>query len=59
MPTSDRCVNCVNYLGELSCLAFDRIPDEILTGENDHSKPLRGQDNDFIYSDSIEESLRE
>lgn len=47
--TTNRCFNCVNYLGDLSCMAFDRIPDEILTGENNHSEPLKNQDNDIVF----------
>ena len=31
------CNTCKNYLKDLSCRAFDRIPDEILEGRNDHS----------------------
>jgi hypothetical protein len=47
---TDLCNGCKNYLGLLICLAFpDGIPDEILTGGNDHSKPLPGQDNDIVY----------
>lgn len=44
-----RCVECKNYLGDLSCQAFEVIPEIILTGENDHSKPLPGQDNDIVF----------
>ena len=43
------CFNCVNYSGDLTCLAFKQIPEEILLGENDHSKPLKGQANDVIF----------
>jgi len=33
-----------------TCLAFpDGIPEEILKGENRHSKPLAEQDNDIIF----------
>ncbi len=43
-------MNCKHYLFEGSCLAFpDRIPDEILDGDNDHSKPLPDQDNDIVF----------
>ena len=34
----------------------DGIPDEILHGENDHSTPLPGQSNDFIYQPGRENS---
>ena len=42
------CNNCVNYdrknNAEITCRAFnpDRIPDEILNGENDHTEPFPG-----------------
>jgi len=43
------CVICKNRLF-WSCNAFpDGIPDIILSGENDHSKPLPNQDNDIIF----------
>ncbi|MCD6017271.1 MAG: hypothetical protein K0S53_392 [Bacteroidetes bacterium] len=50
-----RCINCKNYVGGLICLAFETIPEEILTGENDHEKPLPNQDNDIIYEPLDEE----
>jgi len=44
------CQNCKNYFGDLKCQAFsDRIPNEILLGENDHSKPLPDQKNDIVF----------
>ena len=46
------CFRCKNYNGESSykCKAFPKgIPDEILLGENDHSKPLKNQKNDIIF----------
>lgn len=40
---SDQCVSCKHFLGLLQCEAFpDRIPQEILTGEHDHSKAYPG-----------------
>ena len=48
---SVRCKNCINYFGDLSCVAFDEIPEEILLGENDHSEPLPEQDNDIIFEE--------
>lgn len=48
------CSNCKWYLGELKCAAFlDRIPDEILNGENDHTKPLPEQENDVVFEEKI------
>jgi len=48
------CMNCNNYnfidKSKMSCKAFnDEIPDIIITGENDHSKPLPDQKNDIIF----------
>lgn len=51
------CKSCKNYLGDLGCLAFPiRIPDEILTGENDHSEPLPDQNNDIVFESVDNES---
>ena len=43
------CVYCKHHIFGAMCKAFDRIPNEILTGENDHSKPLKDQGNDIIF----------
>lgn len=44
------CLNCKNYLADLSCLAFPvRIPEEILIGGNDHKKPLPNQGNKIVF----------
>lgn len=44
------CSDCVHYLGKTKCDAFSNgIPDEILLGFNDHSKPLPDQDNDIVF----------
>ena len=48
---NNRCINCRNYLGDLSCMAFDKIPNKILSGENDHSKPLPEQDNNIVFEE--------
>jgi hypothetical protein len=46
------CQNCKFYTGDLTCLAFpERIPDAILLGENNHSKPLPEQDNNIVFVD--------
>lgn len=48
---SDLCVNCVFYFGVDSCMAFpDKIPDEILHGDNQHNKPMENQDNDIVFT---------
>lgn len=43
MPQSDQCISCRHYRGDLQCDAFpERIPQEILSGEHDHTKPFTG-----------------
>ena len=38
-----QCNRCANYLRNGKCKAFpDRIPDAILDGEHDHTKPFLG-----------------
>jgi hypothetical protein len=50
MPTKELCINCKHYWGVNSCDAFpDGIPDEIFTGSNKHSKPLKNQGNDLVF----------
>jgi len=47
---SDRCSQCMFYFGINSCMAFeDKIPDEILHGDNPHTEPLENQDNDIVF----------
>lgn len=44
------CINCKNYLNDLTCKAFPNgIPNEILNTSNDHSKPLPDQQNDIVF----------
>jgi NAD-dependent SIR2 family protein deacetylase len=43
------CNKCKNYIKKLNCKAFNTIPDIIIFGENDHSKPLPNQDNDIVF----------
>jgi len=40
---------CKHYLGGWECKAFKEIPIEILRGENEHSKPLKGQENNLVF----------
>jgi len=51
--TNNICINCKNYFGDLKCLAFDKIPNEIILGENNHNKPLKNQDNDIVFDAGI------
>jgi hypothetical protein len=44
------CQNCKHYLGSFVCEAFiDGIPEVIIDGENEHSKPLPNQDNNIVF----------
>jgi len=44
------CSHCAYYLGDLTCLAFpEGIPSEVLLGPSDHSVPLPGQKNKFVF----------
>lgn len=43
------CNTCKNHINGIKCRAFDSIPDEILFGKNDHSKPLKEQSNDIVF----------
>ena len=45
------CNTCKNHINGLKCKAFDEIPDSILFGDNDHSKPLSGQKNNIIFEE--------
>ena len=47
----NRCLQCKHYynINAFTCRAFLDIPDEILSGKNDHSKPLSNQDNSIIF----------
>jgi hypothetical protein len=50
-PVSLICFKCKNF-NQIAggCKAFpDDIPNEILSGENDHSKPLPEQKNNIIF----------
>lgn len=43
------CNKCVNYISGEKCVAFEFIPDLILLGKNNHSKPLDGQKNNIVF----------
>lgn len=48
------CSNCKNkYKNEPGCKAFDVIPNEILSGENKHTKPLEDQSNDIVFEKAV------
>lgn len=46
------CIYCKHFNGkEFNCQAFTvKIPDIIISGENDHSKPLQTQKNNIVFS---------
>lgn len=59
MSKSNQCATCKWFFGVESCKAFpDRIPQEILSGEFDHTKKHPKQDNDILY-DSGPKNLRD
>jgi len=47
------CFNCKYYIGYenglYKCEAFENIPDIILFGEDNHSKPLKDQKNNIVF----------
>lgn len=43
------CNNCRHKKPGISCAAFEKIPDEIVFGDNDHSKPLPYQKNKIVF----------
>jgi hypothetical protein len=50
-PVKLICFECKHFRPDVGgCDAFpDDIPLEILSGENDHSKPLKDQQNDIVF----------
>jgi len=45
-----QCAKCKNYNDDLRCEAFeDRIPNEVLIGEFDHTKKHPDQDNNILF----------
>ena len=46
---NNRCISCKNYLGDLSCMAFSKIPKSILLDKEKHLKPLKDQDNNIVF----------
>jgi hypothetical protein len=44
------CNDCVHKIKSGFCKAFpDGVPDVIACGYNNHSEPLPGQDNDYVF----------
>jgi hypothetical protein len=52
-PVNFICFKCKHYRDfEIGCDAFpDGIPNEIISGSNDHSKPLEFQTNDIVFEE--------
>jgi hypothetical protein len=51
-----KCKHFRNFGG--GCSAFpDGIPDEIISGKNNHSKPLSFQKNDIVFEEGESEDL--
>ena len=50
--TNLTCILCVNFISENECEAFKNgIAEEIVNGKNDHSKPIKGQENDIVFEE--------
>ncbi len=49
---SRNCLKCLYYRGDLSCLAFDQIPEKYLNGKDDHSIVSSMQKGDYIFKDN-------
>lgn len=44
------CIDCKFFNIGIACKAFPKgIPDEIISGDNDHTKPLKGQENNIVF----------
>jgi hypothetical protein len=55
------CFRCKNYRRfKGGCLAFPNgIPDVIISGENQHSQPLKGQRNKIVFEQMKESDLEQ
>jgi hypothetical protein len=55
------CFKCKNFRRfKGGCLAFPNgIPDEITSGQNEHSKPLKGQRNKIVFEQMKESDLEQ
>ncbi len=51
---SPTCFNCIHLQDDekYKCKAFELIPDEIWEGENDHTKPFKG-DNGILFKGKV------
>jgi len=50
-----QCYNCEYYIGDSECVAFpDGIPEDILTGDFDHTKKHPNQTNDIVFESVLD-----
>ena len=50
ISSTPKCILCKYREKGLKCIAFpDKIPHEILSGNNNHSIPLPEQDNEIVF----------
>lgn len=52
-----QCVKCKNYIKFYKCKAFEKIPDDILSGKHDHKKTFKG-DNGILFDPIEPEKLK-
>ena len=43
------CEQCVHFLGECKCKAFDIIPIDIIYDAEQHNKIIEGQNGDYVF----------
>lgn len=54
---TNQCVRCRRYRGELTCEAFpDGIPEEILVGLHDHTKPFGDEELLFVLDEPVQKA---
>lgn len=53
MITEPICIKCKHFdINSFTCSAFPKeIPEEIIIGDNDHSKPLPDQKNEIVFEE--------
>jgi len=55
MPVSNYCLGCIFHVSGDHCLAFDKIPVEIFTGQVEHTEVLKNQYGEYIFIDKSED----
>ena len=51
--TNNQCVECKYYYGDLSCMAYERIPTDILEGA-EHSGVRDDQEVEVVFAEKVE-----